>query len=266
MGLGAQHSESWGKAKDLTPKEYKALRADYANLFSRSMPDISRLLQGSLGFEGPQGADLDLYRSPMTTGENVALENLNLMGQDPSEGEQLSTDLANKTLRGDFLRPEDNPALVNMISMVNRAINDSFNDQGLEQQSMFAKAGQRLDASSPFATAANELNSARMNAIADATGQLVFGVGESERDRQLQVMEHSRAQAQFEFQRQLETLSANALPRLIDEMGFTRAFDEYSARINALSQALGIGAGLTPATPVIETKSSSAGGSVGSSG
>jgi hypothetical protein len=265
MGLGGSYQQSSTRAKDLTPDEFKELRPYIADVFQKSFPDITKFLGGDLSFEAPE--NLDAYRAPLSGGEQRELGELNALGESrESSTDVLSRDLLDRTIRGDFLTPEDNPNLRNVISLTNRAINDSFNDQGLEQQGLFARAGHQLNESSPFAQAQGGLNADRLNAIADATAQLAFGVGEAERGRQVQALElnqgETREQAKFEFDRQLNLLAANALPRLIDEIGFDRAFTEYQSRINALSQALGLAAGVTPATPVSESKSFGVSGSV----
>lgn len=254
MGIGGSYQESSSKARDLTPKEFKDLRQPIADLYAGILPNVESFLGGGMQFQGPTGTDLDYYRAPMTQGERFALENLGNLTQ-PTESQILSEDLINRTLRGEYLEPETNPALMNMLAVTNRAINDAFNQQGLEQRALFSRAGQQLPESSPFAQAAVNLDAERLKAIGQNTAQLVFGVGEAERGRQLTALEQQRTQAGFEFNRQLEFLQANALPRLIDELGFDRAFAEYSARINALSQALGLATGTTPATPVIESES-----------
>jgi hypothetical protein len=264
MGIGGSYQQSTTRAKDLTPDEFKELRQPIADLFRNAFPDIGKFLGGNLPFEAPE--NLDAYRAPLSLGEQRSLTDLNELGESrESSTDVLSRDLLDRTIAGDFLKPEDNPNLRNIISLTNRAINDSFNDQGLEQQGLFARAGHQLNESSPFAQAQGALNADRLNAIADATAQLAFGVGEAERGRQMEALElnrgETRANAEAEFNRQLNLLAANALPRLIDEIGFDRAFVEYQSRINALSQALGLAAGVTPATAVTESQSSGGSGS-----
>jgi len=249
MSTGISKSTSASESRDRTPSEYKGLRDPLANLFRASSADISSFLGGDLGFGGVSGSDLGLYRAPMTPGERSSLSDLGgLAGGSRNEG--LSEDLLGSTLRGDFLRPGSNPALGDVIRYTMQAINDAYNSQGLESSALFSRAGHRLDESSPFAQAQADLSKSRLDAIGRSTSEILFSGYEAERSRQLQAVEQQRANAAFEFDRQTKVFEASALPRLIDELGYERAFTEFSARLNALSQALGLATSASLPTPV----------------
>jgi hypothetical protein len=257
-------SQSRGRAADKQAREFKDLRPEMADLIGGSFGDISNFMSGNLGFEGA-GIDLDQFRAPMTLGETDALGDLGTLNAG-SENEMLSSDLMRRTLSGDFLSRDSNPEMMDLIRFTNKEINSAFNDQGLATKSLFARAGQSLPESSPFSEAAAKLESGRLDAIGKNVSTIAAANYQAERDRQVQAVEQTRASAGFEFQRQLEFLRANALPRLIDEIGFDRAFTEFQTRLAALSQALGIAAGITSPALGIETKASGGGVLGGSSG
>ncbi len=244
-------SKSQGQLVDKQAKEFKGLRGPFADLLSGSFGDIGDLLGGDLNFAGGEIA-LDEYRNPMTAGEQEALSDLGIAAGG-SANEQRSSDLIGQTLSGDFLSPANNPALGELLRYTNQAINEAYNDQGSQAKALFARAGQSLPESSPFAAVAGDIEKARLDAIGKNVAAMTSQNYQAERDRQVQAVEQARSTATFEFNRQLDFLKASALPRLIDEIGFDRAFTEFQSRLSALSQALGIVAGVT--APVVGTES-----------
>jgi hypothetical protein len=250
-------SKSRGQVVDKQAREFKDLRPGLADLISGTFGDITNFMSGDLGFDGSE-IDLDRFRAPMTLGETDALEGLGRLNEG-SENEMLSSDLMRRTLSGDFLSRDSNPELADLIRFTNKEINSAFNDQGLATKSLFARAGQTLPESSPFSDAAAKLEAGRLDAIGKNVSTMAAANYQAERDRQVQAVEQTRATAGFEFSRQLEFLQANALPRLIDEIGFDRAFTEFQTRLAALSQALGIAAGITSPALGVETMASGGG-------
>jgi len=251
-------SKSTTTVRDKQADEFKALRPEFADLLGGSMGDISGLLSGNLKFGGVD--NLDNYRSPLQGQELAAYQGLEGLSQG-GPNDQLRSDLIGQTLQGDFLSPENNPGLRDLIGYTNQAINDSFNSEDLAQRSLFARAGQVLPESSPFAAAQADLAGARLDAIGKNVAQLTSGVYESERGRQVQAVDQARSDAEFEFNRQLQYLQATALPRLIDEVGFERGFQEFNNRVTVLAQALGlIGQVTAPALATTGETSSSGGG------
>ena len=243
-GFGTTKSRSSSKTKDLQAQQFKDLRGPYADVLAGAFPYLTDFFSGGEQFGGVDDGRLDDLRAPMTPGEEGALNRLNFqLAGDPNQ--ILSDELIGSTLRGEYLSPETNPGFADLLSYTNRAISDEFNKEDLEQRALFARAGQDLPESSPFAQASVDLSKARMDAIGRNTAALTSGIYESERGRQVQAIEQRRANASFEFERQFEGLQANALPRLIDEIGFERGFAEYKSRIDSLMLALGITADVT---------------------
>ncbi len=244
-GFGVERSKQSSKTKDLQAQEFKALRSQYGRTLEGAFPYLSDLFAGNLEFEGVDADRLDDLRAPMTTGEEGALARLNTMLSRGDPNQILSEELVGSTLKGDYLSPETNPGFADLLRYTNQAIGEEFDREDLAQRGLFARAGQELPESSPFARASGELSKARMDAIGKNTAAITTGIYESERGRQVQAVEQRRADAEFEFTRQYEGLQANALPRLIDEMGFERGFEEYQARINSLMALLGVTADVT---------------------
>jgi len=241
---------------DLQAKYYKGLREPYSGVLYNAFGPAKDFFSGDLSFDGSDEDFLNRYRAPMSPGETDALAGLNAQLYGPDPNRDASEDLLGKTLGGDFLSPDSNPYFADMLKYTNQAISDEYNKEGLQQQALFARAGQELPESSPFAHASAELSKARMDAIGKNTAELSGSIYEAERARQTQAVEQRRANAEFEFRRQYEGLQANALPRLIDQMGFERGFEEYQARINAIMTALGLAADVS--VPAIGQVGSSA--------
>lgn len=262
--MAGSKSSSSTSVRDRQAEEFTALRGPLADLLSGSMGDITSLLSGDLSF-GDSGFDVNQYRAGLGGAELDAFNALQA-GAAGSPNDALRSDLIGQTLQGDFLSPENNPGLQDLIRYTNQSINDTFNAEDLEQRSMFARAGQVLPESSPFATAQANLAGKRLDAIGKNVAQLTSGAYEAERGRQVQAVDQARSDAEFEFNRQLEYLQATALPRLIDEVGFERGFEEFNNRVAVLAQALGLLGQVTAPALATTGETSSSGGGLSISG
>lgn len=255
--MSGGRSESDSSTLDLTPEEFKGIRGPLADLFRTGViPGFESAIQGFQGVE-----DLDRFRAPITTGETMGIERLR--GQlGLSESEQLSQDLINRTLRGEFLTPGGaNPALRDVVRFTTQNINEQFDAQDLEARSLFARAGQSLPESSPFAQAQAESNVGRLDAIGESTSNILFGAFEAERGRQVQAEQAAQTRAQFEFAQAQEVLQAEALPRLVDQLGLDKGLQEFENRLANLTSALGLAAASAgPALGAFGSSKSSQGG------
>ncbi len=242
--FGTTKSRSSTKTRDFQADEFKDLRGPYADTLAGAFPYLEDFFSGGMQFGGVDEGRLDDMRAPMTAGERDALNRVNFqLAGDPNQ--IASDELIGDTIGGKYLSPETNPGFADLLGYTNRAISDEFDKEDLAQRALFSRAGQELPESSPFAQASVDLSKGRMDAIGRNTAALTSGIYESERNRQTQAVEQRRANASFEFERQIGGLQANALPRLIDEVGFERGFAEYKSRIDALMLALGIAADVT---------------------
>lgn len=254
MSAGGGISRSKQDSKDLTPGEFRDLRQPLSDLFQQSViPGFENLVQGFQGVD-----NLDAFRTPIGRNELIGIENLRNLFQNPSETQNLSTDLLNRTLSGDFLQAGGaNPALQDVINFTTQNINEQFNAQDLEARSLFARAGQSLPESSPFAQAQAESNTGRLDAIGENTANILFGAFEAERGRQVQAQQQAQQNAQFEFAQAQEVLQAEALPRLVDQLGLDKGLQEFENRLATLTSALGLATGAAAPT-VGQTGSSKA--------
>ncbi len=240
-------NSSFSNSFDLIPAEFAALRPQFADFFQSALPQLQTLLQG---FQNPadQPGGLDRFRTALTSGEFQGIDQLRNQAEGLSENEQLSQELIGQRLRGDFLDPNKNEALRDLIGFTTKNINQQFNDQDLERRSLFARAGQSLPQSSPFAVAQATGNQGRLDAIGESTAQAIFGTIEAERGRQTNAIEQARANSRGIFERSQASLQAQALPRLVDDLGIERGLQEFQSRLAALTQALGFGTGLVSPT------------------
>lgn len=247
MGGGRSGQSSQTQGFDLTPGEFEDLRGPLRDFFLGVLPDIP----GAFSFTDPrlQEGGLDRLRAPLSGAELLNIDRLQQQAEGLSENEQLSNELLTRRLRGDFLDPAENDALRDVIRFTTGNINEQFNQQDLEARSLFARAGQSLPESSPFAQAQAQSNVGRVNAIGEQTANLLFGNLQAERGRQTEAVEQVRANSRGVFERSQAALQATALPRLVDQLGIDRGLQEFQARLAALSSALGVGAGLAAPTP-----------------
>lgn len=261
--MGGQSSKSGQSSQgfDLNPEEFNQLRGPLRDFFLGILPSIP----DAFTFTDPrlQEGGLDRLRTPLSGAELLNIDRLQGQAEGLSENEQLSQDLLGRRLRGDFLRPESNQALRDIIGFTTKNINEQFNQQDLERRSLFARAGQSLPESSPFALAQAVSNQGRVGAIGESTANLLFGTVESERQRQTEAVEQVRANSRGIFERSQSALQASALPRLVDEQGVDRGIAEFQARLAALSSALGIASNLAAPTPSQASKGSSKSGGGG---
>lgn len=256
MSGGSSSNKGSSKSTDLTPGEFVDLRGPLRDFFLNfALPNLpSAFSFQSPVFEGGEQG-LDAFRAPITEGEQAALAAVR--GQQGGTPTETAADqLLQSTLQGDFLTPGGaNPALADVIRFTTQAINDEFNSGDLERRALFSRAGQRISESSPFSVAQAESDTGRLRAIGESTSNILFNAFEQERGRQVQAVEQARATAGFNLERSSEILRAEALPRLIDQLGIEGGMREFEARLGALSNALGIAAGLADVSTGQESKS-----------
>lgn len=244
--MGTAPSASSGRSSgsqtgfDITPQQFTDLRGPLRDLF---LGTVFPGFEGALTFDSPAltPGGLDRFRAPLSGQELTNIDRLQGQAEGLSPNEQASQDLLGRRLRGDFFDPQQNDPLRNVIRFQTEEINRSFDEQALEQRSLFARAGQALPESSPFAQASADLSGARLGAIGQAASNVLFGAQQSERDRQVQAIEQVRANSRGVFERSQASLQASALPRLVNQLGIEGGLQEFNARLAAFSNALGLG-------------------------
>lgn len=221
------------KAQDLTPPEFVGLRGP----LTQTLTDLIR----SGGFPEFQGN----FTAPLTGDETGTLAALNAAarGQGAAgEGTGAAQDLLTQTLRGDFLSPDSNPFLRSTIEAASRPILQQFEDELLNQRAQFTAGGQAVTqgASSPFALAEARRQTGLANALGDVGTNIAFGNLANERGLQNQAVQLQQQQQQAEVQNLLQTLEANALPRLIEQFGIDQGLAEFQRLQAQLLQLLGL--------------------------
>lgn len=136
-------------------------------------------------------------------------------------------------------------------SMADIATNLSFGsfeaERGRQFESQEASRAQESEA------IAQELERRGMFGEADRARK--FAESEASRDRQLSAAQTAPAVQKQQVDSMIANLQAQALPRLIQDMGIERGLEQFNNQVNALLSTLGITAGVT--RPVIGNKSSS---------
>lgn len=243
MNFGAQRQSSSSQSSfrpvDVQASEFKGLRGGFSDvlrgLMGQGGQDPSETFAGIPSFfqEGdPRSAEI-------TENELALLERL--MGEgDTRRG------LLEQTLAGGFLPGTEggNPFLEAAIIAAQRPTL-----QGLEETlsrtlpGRFTQAGQFVQpqGSSAFDRAAAIASRGAADALSDIATQMSFGVHEAERGRQQEAIGLS----QREVETTIQNLQAQALPRLIEELGIERGMAEFQTRIQALLGVLQTLAGVT---------------------
>lgn len=225
MGLsklfGGSESKQISIPVDTTPAELRALRKPFVDTLTSLFES-----GGGPSYEGPLVA-------PITDAEQAMLLQLQQSGM----GRQ---GLIEDTIAGRFLPGQEgaNPFLDAAIRAAQRPTLE-----GLEETlsrtlpGRFTQAGHftQPQGSSAFDRAAAIATRGAADALADIATNMSFGAYESERGRQQQAIQLG----QMEVDTMIKNLQAQALPRLIEDLGIERGIREYETRTQALMQLLG---------------------------
>jgi hypothetical protein len=238
---------------DVTPPQFKALRQPIA--------DLIRQLFGFAPTSGtfPGATDPSRFSAPLTGTEGSLLNQLGVLGGQPSPTATAGNELLLKTLSGEFLDPASNPFLQATINAATRPLFEQFQDVTLP----FTAAGQRIgpQGSSAFDRAAAIAQRGLASAVGDVATNIAGQNFQAERGRQQEGIGLGRQLTAQDIQSTISALQAVALPRLIDQFGIDKAGEEFNNRINVVLQALAIAQGL-PVTIAQESQGTSAGSAV----
>lgn len=246
--MSASHSISEQWAKDMTPAEFAAMRGDIANTFGQIIG------WGKEG-DGSIGSKLSPTAGTENAGAFVA-------GMSPAEKRQLSAmnTLAaqrDNTLDKHYgraldaaeqLDPDANPFTQKVVAAAQRPLVQANRRENLERQGVFARAGHSLPESSPFHTAQAIGQEAYYNALGDTAAKIHGQQYQGAQDRMQTAATGLSQLNQIRFQRGLENLTAQALPRLIEQQGIDKGVADFNFRINLLSQILGMATGAASPT------------------
>lgn len=253
FGGSKQETQSTASStpQDMAPDEFKALRGT----FSDSL--LSMLKSGGgPGYEGPLNA-------------NIGANETNLLGQlmnQTGAGTQRAGVLSD-TLGGKFLpgQPGGNPFLQAAIEAAQRPTLQGLEETlGRTLPGRFTLAGQQTQpqSSSAFDRAAAIATRGASQALGDIASNMSFGAYESERGRQQEAVSLDRA----EVDATVTNLQAQALPRLIQELGIERGVAEFNRRSSQMLELLKTLAGVTAPTIANQQQSQSTGSGESQSG
>lgn len=231
MGGSFQQSSSKSKSKpvDITPAEYRALRPGVYDT-------LSSLLDGGPSYSGPLVADL-------TGAERAGLGSVGAAA-DPTRSNAGRGQLE-ATLSGAYLSPDSNPFLADYIAAAQRPTLQAYDDRVIQDRATFARAGHRLPASSPFAYARSVGERALFDSLADTSTRIAGEAYNAERGRQVQAAGQLEQINAGDFSRAVDNLKAQALPRLIEQLGYDKGLEEFRRRVALMAQAAGIAGDLS---------------------
>ncbi|MGI9297773.1 MAG: hypothetical protein ACR2QC_07735 [Gammaproteobacteria bacterium] len=230
-----------GEIVDVTPRQFEELR-----------PFIRDLILGIFDEEGI-GFPGELV-APIRADELDIVELLGNRFGKPGENFAAGQDLLGRTIAGDFLDPASNPFLAATIEAAVRPARAAFEEDVLPALQLgFAGAGQQTQASgsSPFVREVRQAGRDLENTIADTAARI--SAQNLARERAIQAQAPSQV-AQVEAQQinnLVNVLQAQALPRLIEDLGVERGLQEFQLRLQRLLAVLGIGADIASPTPVL---------------
>lgn len=258
--------------QDMTPPEFTGLRGDVAqqlqNIFASG---------GGAQFQGPTAAQL-------TGNEQGMLDQIMQMTSQPSGATQAGQDFLQNLLSGGGVQPgatpggidmsQANPFLQQAIEAAQRPLIEQYQEQiAPALRAQFTQAGQQLTGtgSSPFHMAAAREQAGMANALGDISTRMSaedwaqrqgLASQEFQQQRALEMEGQQQriagaAQAANIDRSQLENvlagLEAQALPRLIEQLGIDRGMEEFRRREEQLLQAIQMAGQL--ASPTVATVS-----------
>lgn len=215
---------------DTTPDQFTALR----NPVSSSLTGLINS-GGGPKYSGPFAAGL-------TTAQKNILSNINSLGSGPTALQQQGRGVLSKTLAGDYLSPSSNPFLQDSIDAATRGTIRNFKEFQLPRlQGSFTAAGHTIQpgGSSPFDRAAALAQGDTLNAVADIATNIASQNFQQERSRQNSAVAQAEQITGQDLNRAIQTLQANELPRLIEQLGIDRGLEEFRRQVNTLLQSIG---------------------------
>lgn len=221
--------------QDMTPQEFQSLRPLLANIFRE------RTAAGPTKYTGPLSADIG-------TDEQAILDRLMAPGGTPDF--QPQRNYFEGVVGGDYLKA-GNPFLEAMIKSAQRPTL-----QGLEETltralpGRFTQAGQFVQpqGSSAFDRAAAIATRGTADAVGDIATKLSFASHDAERGRQQEAGQHLTTIDRAEMETTISNLQAQALPRLIQDMGIERGLELFKVQVQEMLQVLQLLGGVTSPT------------------
>lgn len=238
FGGSTSTQQSTSTPLDMTPQEFQGMRGPFAT-------ELMKMLSAGGGpqYGGPLNAD-------ETANEQAIRGDLmNTTGPGTARSGYLQDTIGGKFLPGQAganpfldaaITSAQRPTMRNLEETLGRALPGRFTQAGHFTQSNAAGQG----GSSAFDRAAAIATEGAANAMKDIASNMSFGAYEGERGRQQQAV----ALDQQEVDATVKNLQAQALPRLIQELGIERGLALFTQRNQQLMEFLKVLGGVTAPT------------------
>ena len=237
---------SKSKAKDLTPPEFAALRGE-----------IAGRLSDAAGGQGPATQAFDPGAGGFAAGptDQELAQIANIQGIAGNEGTSQTQAFLESRLRGDEFDFTNNPEFNKILDFAGDRFLGAFDQREEANKALFARAGQRIQDSSPFAAAQSRISEAKAQGLSDIGAQIIGQQFGAARERQFEAAGQLSNLETARLERAREALEAAALPRLIADLGLERGREEFARRQDNILKALGLE--LEAASPTVGVSSSS---------
>lgn len=164
------------------------------------------------------------------------------------------------TQAGQFTQPQGSSAFDRAAAIATRGAGQTMADiaSQLSFGSFEAERGRQFESQESARAQESEAMAQeleRRGMFAEADRARKFAESEASRDRQLEAAQAAPGVQKQQLDSMIANLQAQALPRLIQDMGIERGLEQFNNQVNALLSTLGITAGVT--RPVVGNKSSS---------
>ncbi len=222
-------SKESSKTIDVTPDAYKSLRNPLATALQGIMGGNTSQLNTMLNGISPTGGGPMV--APIGANEQQVLDQLMKETAPGNERDAYLKDV----LAGKYLN--SNPYLDEAIRAAQRPTLQGLEETlSRELPGRFTQGGQFVQprGSSAFDRAAAVATRGAADAIGDIATNMSFAGYEGERGRQQEAVQLS----QGEVDTVLKNLEAQALPRLIQDMGIERGLEQFQVKMTSLLQAL----------------------------
>jgi hypothetical protein len=242
----------------MTPQEIVDLRKKFSDTLQKLLGGGQPAQEVVLGTPGYSDTGQPLA-APIAGGEQQLLDKLLAQGNDTTTQDYLS-----RVIRGEFLPggEQQNPFLRAAIEAAQRPTLEALEETlSRTLPGRFTSAGQFVQpkGSSAFDRAAAIATRGASQTMGDIAAKISAGAYDTERTAQQQAVQLS----QQEVETTIANLNAQALPRLIQELGIERGIAEYNTRLQTVLQALSVATGAPLQTIAMQGTSAAEGTSTG---
>lgn len=256
--MGGSSSKSTSKPVDITPQSFKDLQAPFAGVLSGLLDQYGSSAGSNLlgGYQGPT-------TTPVSGTETADLAQLQNKTANPLTAGQYVKNINGASTTGAFSANPNDPTLQAAITAAQRSTTEGLNTAlGRTLPSQFIQSGQQVQGqgSSAFDRAAALAYGQGASALGDIATNMQYSNTNDAKNREATAIAQVPSIQTSDVNNMISNLNAQALPRLIQDLGVERGMEVYNNNINSILAGLGIAAGTT--RPVIANSSSSSSGGV----